>query len=127
MENKLIKPVIPMSEEEHDKEVNEVWYNDNAFADSIKKNQVSNMDFKLNPQEKPQCEYCCDGNHRIPSKSLLREDLCVGETPIVDIDVYILKDELEMRVSNMDDDTVIHSTIKIKYCPNCGRELNGND
>lgn len=81
--------------------------------------------------DKPTCEYCLDGTNEF-GKSLFKQSLnmCSAASqaiPFADIDVYITdKDEMEMLVTNTTDEAIAKQTIKIKYCPFCGKKLGGN-
>ena len=89
------------------------------------------------PEDKG-CNYCTNGMLKF---SLLKSGLSwqLGENVpqnadvtglvIADIDVYISDEDegnnLELLVTNANDDPIIKEVAKIKYCPMCGRELGG--
>lgn len=72
------------------------------------------------------CKYCADGTNKC-GESLFNEDiLTLGGFSFLNIDVGISEDnELELLTTNSSGDTIFHTTMKIKYCPECGRKIGG--
>jgi len=106
-----VKPVVPMSIEDHDKEVMKAW-NDGRVSEFT---------------EDYTCEFCADGTDEY-GKSLFREELKLGNASIADVDVYIgSEDNIEMLITNSTDEVIAKQVKKIKYCPMCDRKLGGTE
>ena len=71
-----------------------------------------------------ECKYCKELFTGWMNDSLIQDhvNLECGFN-LLDIDVFINDDELELFVDNGSCDEICKKTLKINYCPMCGRRL----
>ena len=68
------------------------------------------------------CDYCHNFFNEGENSSLIKEPLYLNSHRIADVDVYINLDRLVLRSDN-----ILSHSIRIEYCPICGKKLEYND
>lgn len=68
------------------------------------------------------CDYCHNFFNEGENSSLIKESLYLNRHKIADLDVCIDLDRLVLR-----SDDILSNSIRIEYCPICGKKLEYND
>lgn len=72
------------------------------------------------------CEYCHEFFNEGENSELMNGDLYLNRISIADVSVGIELDRLMVKVSNNDFD-ILTDSIRINYCPMCGKKIEYND
>ena len=70
------------------------------------------------------CRFCDELFTGDCNDSLMTKNIRINKVPIFGMDIFITDDKLELYVDTADSgQEILKKTLKIKYCPMCGREL----